>query len=215
MGELAFRLDLDKEEILLAKLIGLLHDIGRFPQWQKYKTFSDSESVDHADMGVEYLFKDGHIREYIEDSKYDNIIEKAIKYHNKFSEDLKKEEFSEKEMLFVKMIRDMDKVDIYKQAAVTYNLVFDANELSEEVLAEFKKEKEIRYSLVKKRKNSDKVVIWLAFIFDINFNESFDILVETDNFDLFLSTIDVKEDSENLFRKLKEICFDKINRGVE
>ena len=40
MGELAFRLDLDKEKIELARVIGLLHDIGRFPQFMKYNSFS-------------------------------------------------------------------------------------------------------------------------------------------------------------------------------
>ena len=54
----------------------------------------------------------------------------------------------------------------------------------------------------------------LAFIFDINFDESFDILVNTDNFDLFLSTIEVEKNSEKLWKKLKEICFDQINQGV-
>ena len=55
----------------------------------------------------------------------------------------------------------------------------------------------------------------LAFIYDINFDESLDILVETDNFDLFLSTIEVEENSEKLWKKLREISLDKINRGVE
>ena len=55
----------------------------------------------------------------------------------------------------------------------------------------------------------------MAFIYDFNFNESYDILVDTDNFDLYLSVVEVSEDSEKLWKKLRELCFDKINRGVD
>ena len=80
MGELAFRLDLDKEKIELAKVIGLLHDIGRFRQLTEYNSFEDS-NLDHAKVGVDYLFKEKHIRDFIEDDKYDEIIKTAIKAH--------------------------------------------------------------------------------------------------------------------------------------
>ena len=53
-----------------------------------------------------------------------------------------------------------------------------------------------------------------SVLYDINFDESFDILVNTDNFDLFLSVIEVDENSEKLWKKIREICFDKINIGI-
>lgn len=209
MGELAFRLDLSEEEIKIARLIGLLHDVGRFPQWEKYKTFNDHESIDHAEIGADFLFKEGHIRDYIEDDKYDYIIEKAIRNHNKYTIE---EGLDDKTLLFSKMIRDADKIDIYKQVAIKYENKFDAKEVTQEVLEMFKDEKCIKYGMGKTP--SDKTINVLSFVFDINFNESFDLLVETDNFDLYLSMIDVSEDSEKLWLKLKELCFDKVNRGV-
>lgn len=208
MGELAFRLNLDKEKIEIARVIGLLHDIGRFEQFREFNSFND-KNIDHAEIGADYLFKDGHIRDFIDTNKYDKIIECAIRNHNKreISSDL-----SGDELLFTKMIRDMDKIDIYKQDAINGSFQFNASEVTPEVLVDLKEEKNID---IKKRKTkTDATLIVLSFIFDINFNESFDILVETDNFDLFLSTVEVSEDSENLFRKVKEICFDKINRGI-
>lgn len=208
MGELAFRLDLDREKIELAKLIGLLHDIGRFEQFTKYNTLDDSMS-DHADESIIYLFDEGHIRDFIDDNKNDEIIKTAIKYHNKLEIP---EEISGDELLFTKMIRDMDKVDIYKQLAVHYNYVFNADEVTAEVLELFKNEKCIPNDST--ANSSKRILIRLSFIFDINFNESFDILVSSDNFDLFLSMIEVNSNSENLWRKIRELCFDKINRGV-
>ena len=40
----------------------------------------------------------------------------------------------EDELLFTKMIRDMDKVDIYKQMAIHYDFKFDAEEVTSEVI---------------------------------------------------------------------------------
>ena len=207
MGELAFRLNLKKEKVELARVIGLLHDIGRFEQFMKIGEFNDTV-LDHADQSAIYLFEEGHIREFIQDDKYDMIIEKAIKYHNKYEipSDLTCDE-----LLFVKMIRDMDKVDIYHQVAVNYDFIFKADEITREVLEVFKSEKTISRKIT--RSKSDKIIELLGFIFDINFDESYDILVETDNFDLFLSIIEVDNNSEKLWKKLREICFDKINRG--
>ena len=54
-GQIAKSLSLPNEEIELSKLIGLLHDIGRFEQERIYKTFKDHESIDHGDLGVEIL----------------------------------------------------------------------------------------------------------------------------------------------------------------
>ena len=55
--EIAKRLNWKKEEIEIATLIGLLHDIGRFEQYQEFKTFHDSRSVDHGDLGVKKMPK--------------------------------------------------------------------------------------------------------------------------------------------------------------
>jgi len=208
MKELATLLNLSSEEIEIAKIIGLLHDIGRFEQWKKFQSFSDN-NVDHALESCNYLFRDGHIREFLDDRKYDTIIENAIRYHNK----LNIPEMEEKSLYFTKMIRDMDKVDIYKQCAIHYEYTFDAHEVSKEVIDYFNKEMSIPHSVRKTK--SDAIIVMLAFLFDINFEESFDVLVLTDNFDLFLSVIEVNPDSYEAWKELKKICFDKINRGID
>lgn len=208
MAELAFRLNLSKEEIILAKIIGLLHDIGRFEQFRIYGKLSDKKTVDHADQSCIYLFEEGHIRDFIEEDKYDKIMELAIKYHNK----LEVPSLTGKEKLFVSMIRDMDKVDIFKQYATHYHYVFKADEVTQTVLKNFKERKPL--DIKENKSKSDAVLSILAFIFDFNFDESLDILVETDNFDLFISTIEVSENSEKLWQKVREVCYDTINEGV-
>lgn len=210
MAELAFRLNLDSEHLELAKVIGLLHDIGRFEQIRKFNVISDKATdTDHANESCVYLFDNNHIRDFVKDDKYDSIIKKAIYNHNK----LKIESgLNEEELKYAKMIRDMDKVDIYRVFATNYTEKFNANEVTEEVLKNFSLHKSIDNDLIKT--DTDKTVTRLAFIFDINYDESLDILVGTDNFDLYLATVDVDSSSEKLWRKLREVCFDIINRGV-
>ncbi len=210
MAELAFRLNLNEQELELAQVIGLLHDIGRFEQIKIFNDLSDIKTnMDHADAACYYLFDEGHIRDFVVDDKYDNIIRKAIKNHNKYLID---DDMNDEELLFSKMIRDMDKVDIFRVLALKNHEVFKADEVSSEVLKEFSLNHEINNHLIKSE--TDKTVSRLAFVFDINFNESFDILVQTDNFDFYLSMVDVASDSEKLWKKLREVCFDKINSGV-
>ena len=77
-------LGLDQENIELAKIIALLHDIGRFEQVKQINEFTDSREFEHANYGVKRLFADNQIRNFIENNKYDNIIKKAIYNHNKY-----------------------------------------------------------------------------------------------------------------------------------
>ena len=170
-GRIAESINLDKEEIELAKLIGLLHDIARFDQYTKHKTFNDSESFDHGDLGAEILKKDEYIRKYIEEDKYDNIILKAIKNHNKFKIE---EGLSEKELLFSKIIRDADKLDIFYEG-VEYFWI------TEEDISKVEKSKEITYETWNNFINGnliehkyritplDEIICFIALAFDLNF----------------------------------------------
>ena len=83
-GEIARSLNLTDEEIELATLIGLLHDIGRFEQQTRYGTYDDTYSIDHGKLGVEILEENNYVRNYIKDDKYDNIIKTSIYNHNKY-----------------------------------------------------------------------------------------------------------------------------------
>ena len=73
-NQIAKTLFKNDEQIELATLIGLLHDIARFEQYTRYRTFNDFESFDHGDYGVEILKRDNYIRKFIQTDKYDNII---------------------------------------------------------------------------------------------------------------------------------------------
>ncbi len=107
----------------LCWLIGLLHDIGRFEQLKLYGIFSDSQSVDHAELGADILFKDGVIERFLQNmitamtlEQEKSVIELAIRNHNKYKIP---EGLDEKQSFFCNIIRDADKIDIFRVVCET------------------------------------------------------------------------------------------------
>ncbi len=103
--KIAQELNLSKEDIELAELIGILHDIGRFEELKITKELN-SVNFNHAGHGSKMLFEKGMIRKFIEDSQYDNIIKKAIENHSRLELE---ENLDERTLLHSKIIRDADK----------------------------------------------------------------------------------------------------------
>ena len=109
---IAQNLKLSQEDIELAELIGLLHDIGRFEQVRLYHTFVDKDSINHGEYGAKILFEDGLIRKFINDDRFDKIIKLAIINHNRADIE---EGLTEREILHAQIIRDADKREIIKE----------------------------------------------------------------------------------------------------
>lgn len=101
-------IDLDQDALRLAYIIALFHDIGRFDQIATFKTFVDKDSVDHAQHGVAVLTGLALFDSFSD--TVTNTILRAIEHHNKaYLPDL-----PEEVLLYAKLIRDADKLDIYK-----------------------------------------------------------------------------------------------------
>lgn len=103
--------NLCKEDIAIASLIGLLHDIGRFEQVRRFQTFLDADSVNHALLGIEILKEQNFLREFNSDPAADTFILTAIRNHNRFQLE---EGLSARERMFCQIIRDADKIDIFR-----------------------------------------------------------------------------------------------------
>ena len=211
-GEIAESLDLSEEEINLAKLCGLLHDLGRFEQWKRYKTFSDIDSIDHGDLAVNLLIENSNkfLRKFISTDKYDSIILNSIKYHNKYGID---ENLPEKEKLYAKLVRDADKIDILYLYTIK-EIIRDTNnqKFSKNIFSDLLNKVEV--ARVDKKTKADDLSVSLGFVFDINFKRSFHILKEEDYYNkeinLYVDNTDNKE-----FIKQLEIVRKEINKYIK
>ena len=211
MKELAIKLGLSSKKVELAEVIGLLHDIGRFEQIKKYGISSDIESgIDHADESCVYLFDQGHIKDFYDDENYYDLIKDAIKYHNKYkiNDDVKNDS-----LLFSKMIRDMDKVDIYRVIGEEFTGSYNKNDISKEVWDSYmhKTLADNRYIKTK----TDSVYGYLTFLYDIYFTESFQILKNSKNMEKYFSIVIPNEDSIDRLNKLKEDTLLYIDKKSE
>ena len=190
--QIAEGLQLSQEEIRLATLIGLLHDIARFEQYTQYHTFKDMLSVDHGDLGAEILEKD--IRKYIETDRYDDIIIKAVKNHNKYKIE---EGLAEKEKIFAQIVRDADKIDIFFIAAEVLwrneKEQVEKSIINPQIKQEIDEENNIKNSKYKKIEYVNAILRMLAFMFDVNFKSSFKMIKEEQYVDRMVNRFKYKD----------------------
>ena len=93
----------------LAELAALFHDLGRFPQYARYRTFHDQMSVNHAYQGVVTL-KEHRVLEDLPGAVR-RLVLGAVALHNRrfLPQGLPKELRD-----LTKILRDADKLDIFQ-----------------------------------------------------------------------------------------------------
>lgn len=182
-GIVATNLMLEEEDIVLAEIIGLLHDIGRFEQYVRYQTFDDKKSEDHAELGVNILKEQAFFSGFPEEQQ--NIISRAILNHNKETISLKDDKLV---VIYSQILRDADKLEIWESCVINLlrngNFKFDAislnlpvtGQVSDEIIRSIKSQK-----LAKKKDmqsvNDFKLMV-MSMVFDLNFRGSFQLLNE-------------------------------------
>lgn len=212
--KLATKLELEEEDIKLAELIGLLHDIGRFEQLKRYNTFNDKNSINHGEFGVHILFnkKDGIIRNFIEEKQYDEIIEKAILNHNKDEKDIP-ENLTTRELLHTKIIRDSDKIDIlnlltFEKKETAWEKEDLSNDIiNDDIYNEFMEKGRIDYE--KRKSSADLLVGHFAYVFDFNFPESLKFIHEKRYFEKIYNRFEfndkqTKQRYEKIYKRVNE-----------
>lgn len=110
---IAEQLGLRSQQKNIAWAVAMLHDIGRFEQAARTGSFLDTAAYDHAAEGTAFLFDEGNITAFLdeEDDCTLGLIRTAIDFHNKHS---LPETLSAEERLFCSIIRDADKLDIFR-----------------------------------------------------------------------------------------------------
>jgi len=206
------QLGLSDNELRLAEIIALLHDIGRFEQYARYKTFMDGKSENHAELGIKILEKFGVLESL--DHMIRDIILRAIKYHNRPS--LPREE-KEPFLFYAKLIRDADKLDIWKvvtdyyyrkepekNGAIELDLP-DTPVFSEEVYNDLINKKIVSIEHV--RNLNDFKLLQVGWIFDINFKPTLDCIKKRQYLEMIRGVLPKSEEINSIFNIIQTSCF--------
>lgn len=209
--KIATELKLSQDEINLATLIGLLHDIARFEQYTQYKTYRDVDSFDHGDYGVKILNED--IRNYIDTDEYDKIIKCAVKNHNKYKIE---NDLNEKEELFCKIVRDADKLDIlYEILEIFWKEDKDKPNVEYSKIPDEVMEQILNREPVRRKKGDDdlvKLLCTVAFVFDINFDTSLTIIEQENYINRILNSFEFKDENT---KKQIELIRENVNNYID
>jgi hypothetical protein len=174
-------LGLSDREMILAETMGLFHDIGRFKQYAVYGTFNDMVSENHAELGLKEMATHNVLSVCTKEEK--RYITKAIAYHNAAS---MPEDEDEKALLYIRLLRDADKLDIWKVLTDYYknsdkhpNPVLeiglpDHPWCSPEILSAIRRGRLARMQDL--RTLNDFKLLQISWVYDLNFVPSFHAL---------------------------------------
>ncbi|MCK9418738.1 MAG: HD domain-containing protein [Nitrospirae bacterium] len=173
-------------EARLSEAIALFHDVGRFSQYQQYKTFDDSISVNHAVLGTKVILENNVLAGLPKQEQ--ELIIRSVTLHNVFT---LPGGLDERSLRFARLIRDADKLDILRVVieyfeqdegsraeAVALGLPDVPGKYSPEVLACL-----VRGEMARKdalTTLNDFKLLQLAWLYDLNFTCSLRMVVERD-----------------------------------
>lgn len=196
---IAAGMDWEPEEVNLAEAVGLFHDTARFPQFETYRTFSDADSVDHGDLGVQTIEAEGLLDGLAAEPRA--LILHAVQYHNK---KYLPEELTAHEEKHLRLIRDADRLDIFFVCwhAIHTGHIHDNPEIAmgidfkgpptNAVLDQFEQGEAIDYRNL--HSMADRFILQLSWIHDMSYVATKRIVRERGILEKFIDVLPVKTD---------------------
>lgn len=172
-------LGLEAEDLGIAEILALVHDVGRFEQFARYRTFSDLRSEDHARLGARILRRAGVLEDW--DAAPRSLVLFAVEQHNRANLPA---EADARSLFFLKLLRDADKIDILRVATEYYRGLLrhdaipmglpDESAISESVVRGVLAGAVVKVEEI--RTLNDFKLLQMAWVFDVHFPRSFEII---------------------------------------
>ena len=213
------RMGLESEDLELAQLIALLHDIGRFEQVRRFDSFEPGV-MDHAAYGAELLFGEQKmIRKFVKEDTWDELICQAIVRHSDYELG---DSMDPRALLHARLIRDADKLDncrvkLEDQMEVLLGCSKEeagCQEISPETWRECENRKSIHSA--NRRTRMDYWVSYVAYFFDINFPATCRIILEKQYVERIIRRIPYgNKETEQKMKKLGEMVTEWLEEKAE
>jgi len=209
------QLALTDNELQLAEIMALLHDVGRFEQYACYHTFVDLESVNHAKLGIKILKKYDVLNKFDETTK--DLIFKTIDYHNRAATP---ENETESCLFFAKLLRDADKLDIWKVVTDYYHQkggtrngtielgLPDTSGISDAVYRDLMQKNIVDVTNIKNL--NDFKLLQTGWIFDINFKPTFQSIKNRHYLELIRDVLPTSDKVQKIFELIYQYLTDQL-----
>ena len=215
---LAKELKLNEYDTAIAWIIGYLHDFARFGQAIITRTFKDSDRYNHAHMGAKLLFRRKMIEDiiinYDEVPREDKIVmRKAIYHHGDLS---LPENLTEREKIFCEIIREADKIDIFRAIAKAgYKEMYGADkaeiaktDISPEIEAAFYNHSTADYN--KRKTLADFLLAHEALFFGLNTAASKKKVIEDGYFNKMFDIKFLNAETEEKYQRMQKCLNEEI-----
>ena len=199
---LAKHLGLNEHDKLLAKMIGLFHDVGRFRQFTIYRTFNDALSENHAKLGLSVIKDLSFMKKLSEDDLA--TLNFAIGNHN--AKEIAPTD-NKRFLSFAKLIRDADKIDIYR-VLKPYLGPTDGTGCSPDFVELFVQGKQCDYT--KMRTQDDRKLVRLMWVYDINYAWSLQQIINDNYIEEIIGNLPHDEAMMKGINRLREYMQKKL-----
>jgi len=209
-------LPLSQNDQLIMETAGLLHDVGRFAQFRRYGTFSDAKSVNHGTLGVEVLKERNVLKELKPEGQEE--VYAAIGNHNKKQVPA---DLDGRKELFTRILRDADKLDIWR---VVTDYYCDNGGTNNTLQLDLPDEPDFSQANIDDLLNgrmadlrnlrtlNDFKLLQISWVYDLNFDRSFQILKEKGYLDTIFDSLPQTEDVQKV-RAMVEGYLEGVTSG--
>jgi HD superfamily phosphohydrolase YqeK len=207
--ELGQELGLDQDGLLLAEAAACLHDVGRFRQLDRYGTFVDELSEDHARIGLRVIAEE-HLLDGWNPREAD-ILRTAVAFHNAAAVPRDQDE---RALFFVRLLRDADKLDIWRvvtagdsfRDAATPTLVAlgmtDDGQYSPEALQAVTEKRLVSKSAISRL--NDFRLMQISWVFDLNFAPAIRKVIERGYLPAIMATLPASKELAAAFHQVEK-----------
>jgi len=209
------KLGLNNEDLCLAEIVALFHDIGRFEQYARHRTFVDLHSVNHAEHGVKILQENGVLNGL--DHSTRDLILRIISYHNRAFLPQKETEHC---LFFTKLLRDADKLDIWRVVTDYYRRedgkrnnaielgLPDTPGISDDTYNDLIEGKIVEVTHLKNL--NDFKLLQIGWIYDINFTPTFQRIKERRYIEMIRDVLPESKEIEEIFSVVQSYLNEQI-----